>query len=170
MQLADNFNLLLTASNSPDISPGQLSELFSSFRDRFCHQLIHRDFPAVDKLRPLSAPSWNSCLGLCTVRVLKRISFVLGVEKRPRTLTTFPSSRYWFSAVVIIVKRTRDSSLQRPCSLISLNRSLLPQTHLCVSPAFMKRLGFNISGCQTPLGYGSKLIATVPWPITHNTK
>jgi hypothetical protein len=50
-------------------------------------------------------------LGLCTVRVLKGISFVLGVEQCPRTLTTFPSSRYQFSAVVIVVKRTRDSSI-----------------------------------------------------------
>jgi hypothetical protein len=43
MQLADDFNVLLTASTSPDISPGQLSELFSSFRDRFRRQLANHD-------------------------------------------------------------------------------------------------------------------------------
>jgi hypothetical protein len=41
--LADHFNLLLTTSNSSDVSPGQLSKLFSSFRDQFRRQLANHD-------------------------------------------------------------------------------------------------------------------------------
>ena len=43
IRLADHFDLLLEASNSPEYSPEQLSKLFSSFRDQFRSQLSNHD-------------------------------------------------------------------------------------------------------------------------------
>jgi len=167
-QLADFFELLLKALDSPEYTPERLSRLFFPPRDQFRDRLSSSNpqrFPHRGQVLTSVCAILELLFGPTHGPSIERHLFTLPVEQCHRFLTRFPSSRFRLPPNVTVVKRTHDSSHQRFCWPVSLDRWPYPQIHFSVVP--IMELKPNILQWRILPGYGSKSTIQHHVPITH---